>query len=353
VEVVLVPEVDPAARPGWRLPVETLTEHQVDAARGTVQADLDRRRALGTAVTVTWARYKPVSVRGRVVVDPLADPDEVRERIHDRLYQTISPLSTPLNPSGLPFGAPLRASNIYRLLEQSEPGVRYVDEIRFVVDQAPDGRVRSVAVDRFQPNTWYVGCDDTLFRSTNGGRGWEPVGRFPGGQVRRVAPAPAAVRPGVVPRPGALAVVVYDTANGSSVIYVSYDLGYEWRKVAELELVVSDLAWIDRDDQTAALLLATDSGLYEQSLMSGAVPLQILVDEAHPDRGFYAVRSFVSERGVVGVAVAAQARHGVYLSQEGGRSRTFRNIGLTGVDTRTLAVQYDGPATVLWAGSGE
>src|SRR5690606_23502096 len=51
VEVVLVPEVDPAARPGWRLPVETLTEHQVDAARGTVQADLDRRRALGTAVT--------------------------------------------------------------------------------------------------------------------------------------------------------------------------------------------------------------------------------------------------------------------------------------------------------------
>jgi hypothetical protein len=353
VEVVLVPHVDTTGRPGWRLPVATLVEHQVEPARLGTEQDLDGRRALGTSVAVTWARYKAVSVRGRVVVRPQEDPDTIRERIHDRLYQTISPLATPLSPAGMPFGAPLRASNIYRLLEQAEPGVRYVADIRFVVEQTPDQRVRAVAADNYQAGTWYAGCDETVFRSTNGGRGWEPVGDFPGEQVRRVVPAPAAARPGETPRPGALAVVTRDHATAGSSVYVSRDLGYRWEKVAELDLAVADLAWIDRDDQTAALLLATDSGLFEVALLPGAVPLQVLVDETDPGRGFYAVASFVSERGGSGVAVAAQARYGVYLSTGGGRSGSFANVGLSGMDSRTLAVQYDGPATLLWVGTGE
>jgi hypothetical protein len=136
-------------------------------------------------------------------------------------------------------------------------------------------------------------------------------------------------------------------------VYVSQDLGYRWNKVAELDPLVADLAWVDRDNRTSALLLATDSGLYEVALLPGAVPLQILVDQGDPGRGFYAVRAFVSERGGVGVAAAAQARYGVYLSTEAGRSGTFTNVGLSGVDTRALAVQYDGPSTVLWVGAGE
>jgi hypothetical protein len=353
VEVVLVPEVDGSARPGWRLPVGTIVEHQVEEARQRVALDLDRRRALGTAVVVTWARFKAVSVRGRVVVRPQEDPDAVRTRIHDRLYQMISPLPTPLNPSGLAFGAPLHASNIYRVLEQAEPGVRYVDDIRFIVEQSPDQRIRTVAADRFQAGTWYAGCGATVFRSTNDGRGWEPVGTFEGEEVHRVVPAPAASRPGVIPRPGAVAVITRNTATGSSNVYVSADLGYRWEKVAELDPAVADLAWIDRDDQTAALLLATDSGLYELALLPAAVPLQVLVDAKDPGRGFYAVRSFVSGRGETGVAVAAQARYGVYLSTAGGRSGSFTNVGLAGVDTRALAVQYDGPTTRLWVGAGE
>jgi hypothetical protein len=353
VEVVLVPQVDDSVRPGWRLPVETMVEHQVEGARQNTEQDLDRRRALGTGVVVTWARYKTVSVHGRVVVRPQEDPDAVRQRIHDRLYQAISPLPTPLSPGGTPFGAPLRASNIYRLLEQAEPGVRYVDDIRFVVEQAPDQRVRAVAADRYQPDTWYAGCGETLFRSTNGGQGWEPVGAFPGEEVRRVVPAPAASRPGIHPRPGAVAVATRSLETGGSNVYVSQDLGYRWAKVAELDPLVADLAWVDRDNRTSALLLATDSGLYEVALLPGAVPLQILVDQDDPGRGFYAVRAFVSERGGVGVAAAAQARYGVYLSTEAGRSGTFTNVGLSGVDTRALAVQYDGPSTVLWVGAGE
>ena len=166
-----------------------------------------------------------------------------------------------------------------------------------------------------------------------------------------MAPAPAAQRPGIVARPGAVAVVTR-TAEGGSRVYLSTDLGERWTKLAELGPAVTGLAWVDRED-AGALLLATDSGLYELSLLAGSVPLQVIVDPTDPDRGFYAVSAFVSDRGVVGVAVAAQARYGVYLSTAGGHNNTFAHIGLSNVDTRALAVQYDGPATVLWTGTGE
>ncbi|MEU3117074.1 putative baseplate assembly protein [Micromonospora chalcea] len=351
VEVVLVPYVPDAARPGGRLPVAVLREHEVEEARRRVEADLERRRALGTAVRAGWARYKAVSIRARVVVRREEDVDAVRRRIHDRLHQTLSPLPTPLNPAGWAFGEPLRASNVYRMLEHAEPGVRYVESVRFVVDEAPDAQVRTVAVDQYQADTWYAGGGPVLFRSTNAGAGWEPAGRFDDETVVRVVPAPAPVRPGVVPRAGSVAVVTTRAAGGSRV-RLSTDLGETWTLLTDLDSGVRDLAWIDRDG-TGALLLATDAGLYEVPLLPGAVPLQILVDPADADRGFYAVRAFVSERGAPGVAVAAQAGFGVYLSTAAGRPGTFAHVGLANVDNRILAVQYDGPATLLWCGAGE
>jgi hypothetical protein len=53
------------------------------------------------------------------------------------------------------------------------------------------------------------------------------------------------------------------------------------------------------------------------------------------------------------VAVAAQAQFGVYLSTNAGRRDSFSLVGLANVDNRTLAIQYDGPATWLWSGAGE
>ena len=144
-----MPFVPEAARPGWRLPVQTLADRQLDEVRLEAQADLDGRRALGTSVTTTWARYKTVSVKGRVVVGRQEDLEAVRRRIHDRLHQTISPLPAPGTADGWAFGEPLRASNVYRVLEQAEPGVRYVEDVRFVVDEAPDRDIRSVTADGY------------------------------------------------------------------------------------------------------------------------------------------------------------------------------------------------------------
>ncbi|MEU8329027.1 putative baseplate assembly protein [Micromonospora sp. NPDC048839] len=351
VEVVLVPYVPPTARPGGRLPVTVLREHEVPEARRRVEADLEERRMVGIRSRATWARFKAVSVRARVVVRREEDVDAVRRRIHDRLHQTLSPLPTALNPTGWPFGEPLRASNVYRLLEHAEPGVRYVESVRFVVDEAPDAGVRALAVDQYQPRTWYAGRGPVLFRSSNGGAGWEPAGRFDEETVLRVAPAPAPVRPGIVARPGSVAVVTLRSSGGSRV-HLSTDLGETWSLLTDLDARISDVAWLDRDG-AGALLVATDTGLYEVSLLPGAVPLQILVDPSDADRGFYAVRAFVSERGAPGVAVAAQASFGVYLSTAGGRPGSFTHVGLANVDNRVLAVQYDGPATLLWSGAGE
>jgi hypothetical protein len=352
VEVVLVPYVGNEQRPDWRLSADLLVEHQVEEARRRTEQDLDRRRALGTSVVASWAKLKPVSVRGRVVVRPEEDVDAVTRRIHDRLYQTVSPLPTALNPTGWQFGEPLRASNVYRMLEQAEPGVRYVDEVRFVLQDAPDGRVRTVAADAFQARTWYAGSGEIVFRSTNDGVGWEPVGRFAGESIWQVSPAPEAVRPGITARPGSVVALTRKNDGTGSGVYLSADLGHTWQRIAELEPIVTDVAWVDRDG-AAALLLATDVGLYELALLPRATPLQVTVEPSDPDRGFYAVRAFVSERGVPAVALAAQTQYGIYLSGSGGASGTFTNVGLSGMDTRTLAVQLDGPATLLWVGLGE
>ncbi len=186
-------------------------------------------------------------MKATVVVRPEEDTDAVSRRIHDRLYQTLSPLPTPLSPEGWPFGEPLRASNVYRMLEQAEPGVRYVDRVRFVLDEAPDAGVTCLAADRYQSQTWYAGAGAVLFRSSNAGMGWEPVGRFPDETVRPggTGPSPATPRSG---RPTRFVAVVTRRADGGSRVYLSADLGETWDKLTELDAAVTDVDWLDRDD---------------------------------------------------------------------------------------------------------
>jgi hypothetical protein len=360
VEVVLVPHVPAEAATEGRLDLDVLLAHQTEEARQATQAELDRRRPLGTRCVVEWARYKPVSVKARVVVRREEDADRVRARVIDRLNTVISPVRSDAG-GGWRFGQALRRSNVYRLLEQAEPGVQWVDEIRFVVDEAPDGAITALAADRYQPRTWYAGSDEVLFRTTNDGDGWEPAGQFAGERVWVIAPYPDASRPGVAAHAGLLAAATRAAEGGAagagggtsaSSIWVSDDLGETWRRIGGLDVGITDLAWTSRG-ATPELLVATDKGLYELPLLADAAPNQVLVDPADPDRGFYGVEAFTDERGEWSVAVAAQAELGVYLSGEAGRPGSFTMVGLAGEDTRTLAVQLDASGAWLWAGIGE
>jgi len=108
------------------------------------------------------------------------------------------------------------------------------------------------------------------------------------------------------------------------------------------------MIWLDRGG-TPTILVAGTKGLYEIPMAPGAVPVPNLVDAKQPDRGFHAVVAFTDVRGRVGVAVAAEAAGGVWLSSTAGAPDSFRLVRPAGEEIRSLSVQYDGPRVFLWA----
>jgi hypothetical protein len=346
VEVLLVPSLSDGADSApasahSRVSEAELRKWETETARLQIQESLDERRPLGTTCLATWTRYKTVRVTARVVVGREQEQGSIRQRVIDRLHNVINPLPTPLNLTGWPFGQALRISQIYDMI-LAEPGVRWADRVKLMVDQVPERTVNTVAADLFQPRTWYAGSADTLFRSMNDGDGWEPAGHFADEEILLVEPHTG--------RAGLLAVVTLLKGRRGSRIHVSADCGESWSVAADTSFRISDLAWLLRND-TPVLLLASDVGLFELPIRTGSTPVQVLVSSQNQDQGFYAVVATRDLRGQVSVAVAAQATAGLFLSNEGGRSNTFRHIGLRNEDIRVLEVQYDGPRAFLWAGA--
>ncbi|MGZ4269542.1 MAG: putative baseplate assembly protein [Solirubrobacteraceae bacterium] len=337
VEVLLVPYVDPGELAGGRLTPELLHAHETEEARTQIQAAIDQRRPLGTTCLVNWASYKTVRVRARVVVRREEDLEAVRGRVLERLYRTISPLPGG-GAAGWPFGQALRASHVFDMVLK-EPGVRFVDTVRMLVDFAPAENVKALAADAFQPRTWYAGAGERVFRSLNDAAGWESGAAFAGETIERIRSHPE--------QPGLVAVTT--AVAGGSRVHLSFDAGETWDPFAvpKPEFAIEDAAWSMKGSEPT-LLLATGVGLYELAIEEGASPLQILVT---PDQtqGFYAVAVAVDALGARNVAVAAQSTGGVWLSSDGGAPSSFRNVGLGGEDLRVLAVQRVGPRAFLWA----
>lgn len=348
VEVVLVPHVPFGERHNG-VQLEQLAAEAREDVRAEVLGFVQDRATIGAVPIVRWALYKRVLVDACVVIRADEDPDAVRDRIVRRLNEAISPLPGGNEAYASGFGKPLRVSNLYRAMEEAEPGVQYVDRVRLEVDKMPDTDAVGLVQAKGQAGTWFVAQNDTLFRTTNSGDGWEACVAFPGEEVRSIAPFRTAESAGSAgaQHPGMVAVCT-DAGDGSRV-YVSHDLGESWQRRAELGFTLADLAWVDRLG-SAVLLLAGEKGLYELSERDGAVPVQNLVDPSQPDRGFYAVDSFVDVRGQTGVIITAEAAAGVWLSPDAGAPESFHRVRPPGEDIRCLAVQYDGPARYLWLG---
>ena len=338
VDVLLVPDVPDEQLGEGRIAVETLRAHESDVARRLVQDQLDERRPLGTTCRVQWARYKPVQIQARIVVGRQENQEAVRRRVLQRLYRTINPLPTALNESGWSFGRALRASDIFSIA-LAEPGVRWVDRVRFLVGDVPGRDVRTVAADHFQDRTWYAGSGDTLFRSLNDGEGWEPAARFGGELVHVVQPSPN--------EPGVVAVLTRLEESGESQLHVSRDCAESWSLAHRFEFGVRDLAWLQRG-ALHLLMLATDRGLFELAMTRDATPVPRVVDAGNPNHGLYAVAALEEVRGIVTVAVAADSEDGVYLSNDAAES--FRLVGLENEDVRVLGIQQEAGRAFLWAG---
>ena len=348
VEVVLVPHVPHNQRPEGRVTREALAANAREEVRTEVAAQLAERATIGAVPVVTWGSYKQVAVDARVVVRPDENAEAVRERILARLAATITPVPEAGADTGAGFGRPLRVSNLYRSLEQAEPGVQYVERVRLELAEVPDADATDLVRAEGQPGTWFVAQGPTLFRTTNYGEGWEDCGHFGTEAVRAVATWPQATagRGSTLHLPGHV-VVATDHGDGCR-IRVSTDLGTTWSTVADLGFGVNDLVWLDRAG-TPTVLVAGTKGLYEIGLAPGAVPVPNLVDPKQPDRGFHAIAAFTDVRGRVGVALAAEAAGGVWLSSTAGAPDSFRLVRPAGDEIRSLSVQYDGPRVFLWA----
>jgi hypothetical protein len=152
-------------------------------------------------------------------------------------------------------------------------------------------------------------------------------------------------------RAGLLAVSTHLESDAKrSRLRFSFDCGETWDRATQTleHLLVASIAWTIRDG-VPVLLVATRAGLFELAMVRGGGPLQIVVESERPDLALSAVSATTDARGALTVAVAAGSSR-VYLSTNGGRSGTFRAIGLATEDVGALEMQHDGSRTFLWAG---
>jgi len=338
VGLVLVPSLEKDQRQG-PVTAAQLQTLQTTESRERIQKALDERRPLGTTCDVNWARYKTVKVRARVVARAEEDPGELKNRVLARLYDAITPLPDKTH-DGWRFGQTLRSYNVYDAA-LSDAGVSYVDDVQLIVDDVPESEVQCLARDSFQPNTWYAGSQSVLYRTMDDGEAWAAAGKFSGQIVYCVRAHPTV--------PGLIAVSTRNPAGAEgSRIHVSWDCGESWQEKAAAGFSVEDMAWTLRDG-APLLFVATSVGLFELSMRPDAALAQVYVRRDDQQIGYYAVATASTKNGL-SVAVAARRAGGVFLSSDGGKGNTFRNIEMAGKDVRVLAVQYDGDRSFLWAG---
>ena len=337
VRVLLLPTLDttdPTA-----VTADALLEREAASVVQRVSRVLSERQPLGVSSRVGWVGLKKFHVEATAVVNRAEDVTAVQTRLSAALARTLTPLPDG-ESSGWAFGEALRASTVYDVL-LAEPGVRFVENVRLVVDEVP-GDVGALLADVHQPRTWFCASDARVFRSGDDAEGWELLASFEGETVERLSACPG--MPGLV----VAAARVGDTET--SRIRVSTDHGESWRVLSETDFHVEDIA-AGVTGGGPVVFAATDHGLFRIAVADGAVPESVLVDAAAPAKPCYAV-AVVSEQGAdLQLAVAAQELGGVYVSFQAGRSGTYAPVGLTGVDVRLLRVQRSPGRRFLLAGA--
>ncbi|MBK8127988.1 MAG: hypothetical protein IPK53_03285 [bacterium] len=186
---------------------------------------MNRSQALGTSHELKWVGYKEVSVTAAVVIDEQTDATSVvKTAVTNRLAQFINPYNNPdtadmtEEDTGWPFGRSLTLESVEKAIAQT-PGVTKVANVTLHV-AAPNRHIRALTPDWRQPRTWYAGSQNTLYRSTNDGNGWELMWTFSGETVWAIEPNPD--------NDGLLALVTRVDEPDSPVkagVYISTDCG--------------------------------------------------------------------------------------------------------------------------------
>jgi hypothetical protein len=206
-------------------------------------------------------------------------------------------------------------------------------------------RVASLAVPR-TGGVVYAGTGDGVYKSADGARNWQPASRgLPSGPVLALVVAPGDPKTVYASMENQLANTVYRSTDG----------GASWHATAALDLppavpgapgayvlslAVSPasprLVWAGTG--TGGLFSSTDGGAHWTA--AGTAPARsvpALAVAPSAARSLYA-----------GVLATELDPGGIFASADGGASWTRRNQGLSGLESRSLAVS-PGTPEVLWA----
>ncbi|HEX7079411.1 MAG TPA: baseplate J/gp47 family protein [Gammaproteobacteria bacterium] len=336
VEIQLVPHVDENMPPAQRSLAATLEAHRSPELLERVQRVVAARTPLGVKALVGWSRTRAIAVQLKAVCFREESPEAVERRLEERIYALISPFAQ------REFGQPLRASDIHEIVAR-EPGIRYVEKLRFLVEDTPRHACARIRADFFQPRTWHAVSGDAIYRSMDDGDSWCETLRFGDGEKPVLCePHPS--------RPGWLAAISVKP-TGESAIHLSKDCGETWRRdAAALTFGVNDAAWSAAADTETELYLATPKGLFVYAALGKDAPRRIVVIEDDDQYGFWAVATAPPINGAAAIAVAAGQRKGVWISTSGAQSHKFRLSGLQSSDVRVLETQWHGGRAFLWAG---
>jgi hypothetical protein len=346
VAVLLVPQyLLPEERTSGAVTAEALQSVEKDDTIANIGATIDRARPLGVVCEIDWVRYKNVRVRADVFVARGENPSAVHDRLMTKLHTLINPLPTPTS-AGWKFDRPLHVSDVTSLI-LAERGVAYYDSVKLVVDDVPSTDVAALSADPTSPGRWYATSASGLYRSLDDAASWESVAAFPDERVIKVGLHAEA--------PGLLAVLSQSSTPGvvTSIVRISSNAGESWGPPAPLQdISVADLGWVRRSDGFT-VLLATNKGLYEIANRPDAKPIQASVFDGDSQFGFFSITATSIGDKVV-VAVAAQAKRGLWLSSQAGVGRSFeRWPDPPNPDTVSVVrVQRDGTRAFLWAGYG-
>jgi hypothetical protein len=342
VEVVLVPQV--SGDQGRITPTVMLQNQNADIAE-QIQSTLAQRKPLGTQCIVSWCRYKSVKANVCLTVHREENREAVKTRILERLYDMVTPLVQSHNPSAWPFGKALGAYDIYRILT-SEPGVKAVDPVVLEVSHVPNKDVTHIDADSWQHHTWYAAAGDALYRTINNGTGWEQINQWSDEEVVCVKSFPRENQI-VAEVAGLVIALTRSPVTKENTLYLSRDCGETWSRVRKPDFIVNDVVWIERSGRPS-LLIASEKGLFEQSVVSAREWKSVVIDPDEPALAARSVTVATNQAGTNYIAVATPPDSGVYLSV--GPHAVFKNIGLKSKIVSVLNIQYLDTQRYLWAG---
>ncbi len=348
VGVLLVPELNVAVGEEQEINLDYLMSLQSDQILRNTQNVLDEKKPLGIICEVNWVHYKSVFITGKIIINENENSQKVRQRVINSLYRTICPKMLCETDKDWNFGQSLKSWDVYKIIA-SEPGVVSVEQLKLNATYAPQTSSKALAVDNYQPDTWYTSSGNALFRTVNNGKGWEKINEFDS-KISKILPFP--LKATSISQNSGLLAVVTEHEEKTDQIHISPDCGESWNDKLALKFNhINDIAWLEKNSGPN-LLIATNDALYQYAIISGTVPIKILVDLDNHNLKIDRI-SIIQEGNDGGLVTvySSKERGQVYLSNNGAAENSFKKFKTTPWspgEVSSIIMQKRGPHHYLW-----